>query len=200
MASWWSAGFPVPDGFVVTAVGYLDAAEAGGCRARARQLAAGLAGADEACVTQVALRARTLVDRAWRAEPVAAAVAEAYRALGDDVRVAVRSSATAEDAGDTSFAGMHRSFTNVRGVEDVLARFSTTAGCRSSATARWRTAAECGLTDEASIAVVVQCMVDAEASGVAFSVDPTTGEDTVVIEAAFGLGEVVVAGEVDPDR
>ena len=194
-----AAGFPVPDGFVVTAAGYLEAVESGGCRSELATLVAGLAGADEACVAQVARQARALVDACGVPEAVEQAIADAYRALGDDVRVAIRSSATAEDAGDTSFAGMHRSFTNVRGVEDVLARvhdcWVSLFGDRAVA---YR--AECGLTDEASIAVVVQCMVDADASGVAFSVDPTTGDDTVVVEAAFGLGEVVVAGEVDPDR
>ncbi len=193
------AGFPVPDGFVVTAAGYVAAVEAGGCRAELGTLVAGLAGADDTRVTQVAARTRLLVEACPVPESLGRAVADAYRALGDDVRVAVRSSATAEDAGDTSFAGMHRSFTNVRGVNDVLARIHdcwvSLFGDRAVA---YR--AECGLTDEASIAVVVQCMVDADTAGVAFSVDPTTGADTIVIEAAFGLGEVVVAGDVDPDR
>jgi pyruvate,water dikinase len=194
-----AAGFPVPDGFVVTAAGYVAAVENGGCRAELGSLMAGLAGTDDAHVAQVAAQARSLVDACDVPEDLGGAIAAAYRALGDDVRVAVRSSATAEDAGDTSFAGMHRSFTNVRGVDDVLARvhdcWISLFGDRAVA---YR--AECGLTDEASIAVVVQRMVDAETSGVAFSVDPTTGDDTIVIEAAFGLGEVVVGGDVDPDR
>ncbi len=193
------AGFPVPDGFVVTAAGFLAAMESGGARAELATLVAGLADADAGCVASVAARGRSLVDACSFPESVRDAITTAYRALGDDVRVAVRSSATAEDAGDTSFAGMHRSFTNVHGVDDLLARvhdcWVSLFGDRAVA---YR--AECDLIDEASIAVVVQRMVDSEASGVAFSVDPTTGDDTIVIEAAFGLGEVVVGGEVDPDR
>lgn len=124
----------------------------------------------------------------------------AYRELGA-ASVAVRSSATAEDLPTASFAGQHASLMNVRGTEGVLRAVER---CRrslfSEAAARYRASRGIG-EDGVRMAVVVQAMVDARAAGVAFSSNPLTGSATeVLIEAAFGLGEAVVAGEVTPDR
>ena len=123
----------------------------------------------------------------------------AYRRLGDDVPVAVRSSATSEDTAGTSFAGMHETFANVVGGDAVLDRlvdcWASLFGERVIAYRAGR-----GLTEEPAIAVVVQRLVDAERAGVMFTADPSTGDrDRIVIEAAFGLGEVVVSGQVEPD-
>src|SRR5690606_32266082 len=150
-------------------------------------------------VADVGATARALIEAitlpAWFRE----SVAEAYAALGDDVRVAVRSSATAEDTAEASFAGMNETFTNVRGVDDLLraivACWRSLYGDRVVAYRAVR-----GLHDEPAIAVVVQQMVDADRAGVMFSVDPATGSpNRLVIEGAFGLGEVVVSGQVEPD-
>jgi pyruvate, water dikinase len=116
------------------------------------------------------------------------------------VLVAVRSSATMEDSAQASFAGMNRSFLNVRGADQLAARVKDVwASLYSPRVIFYRK--RLGLVGEPEIAAIVQEMVDAEKSGVAFSVDPTSGDaDLMVIEAAFGLGEVVVAGEVEPDN
>ena len=113
--------------------------------------------------------------------------------------VAVRSSATAEDSATTSFAGMNETFTNVEGetllLERVVDCWASLFGARVLA---YRSTQ--GVTAEPAIAVVVQRMVDSDRSGVMFTVDPATGDAShVVIEAAFGLGEVVVGGQVEPD-
>jgi pyruvate,water dikinase len=113
--------------------------------------------------------------------------------------VAVRSSATAEDTAATSFAGMNETFTNVRGDDELVERvvdcWASLFGARVCSYRATR-----HVTDEPAIAVVVQRMVDADRSGVMFTADPATGDDTrMVIEAAFGLGEVVVGGQVEPD-
>ncbi len=123
----------------------------------------------------------------------------AYHRLGPNRRVAVRSSATAEDTADTSFAGMNQTFTNVVGDENlcrsVVDCWASLFGERVVSYRRTR-----GVTDEPAIAVIVQEMVESERSGVMFTVDPSTGDpSTVVIEGAFGLGEVVVGGQVEPD-
>jgi pyruvate, water dikinase len=193
------AGFPVPPGFVVTADAYLRAMEEAGVRTELREGAArfdpGRDGPEGAAELQV------LVRKAGVPEYLARAVEEAYRGLdGDgDAAVAVRSSATAEDTASTSFAGMNETFTNVRGRDELIARvldcWASLFGPRVCAYRATR-----GLRDEPAIAVVVQRMVDAQRSGVMFTVDPATGgRDRMVIEASYGLGEVVVGGQVEPD-
>jgi pyruvate,water dikinase len=113
--------------------------------------------------------------------------------------VAVRSSATVEDTAETSFAGMHESFTNVEG-DDALIRSVTScwASLFGERVVAYR--ASRSVLSEPALAVVVQEMVDSECSGVLFGVDPATGDrGRLVIDAAFGLGEVVVGGLVEPD-
>jgi pyruvate,water dikinase len=122
-----------------------------------------------------------------------------YAALGDLVPVAVRSSAIGEDSAETSYAGMNASFMNCRGSDAVLA---AVVECWASVfTPRAVTyRAERGIEELPDIAVVVQRMVAADKAGVAFTADPVSGRrDRVVVEAAWGQGEVVVSGRVEPD-
>jgi pyruvate,water dikinase len=194
------AGLPVPDGFVVTADAYLAALDEAGVRA---DLAAGFEAAltaeDPPALAEQASRLRALVGAIEVPAGLREAVLDAYHRLGTGVPVAVRSSATAEDAEGTSFAGMHETFTDVAGDDALLTRlvdcWSSVFGDRAIA---YR--AERGLTDEPAIAVVVQRLVASDRAGVLFTADPATGDlDRLVIEAAFGLGEVVVSGQVEPD-
>lgn len=132
--------------------------------------------------------------------PVADAVVGAYRALGGNIPVAVRSSATAEDTGEASFAGQQETFLWVVGDEAVL---RAVAGCWASLHTRRATEyrERVGYAGELAMAVVVQAMVDAAAAGVALTLDPASGaRDTVYVEAALGLGEGVVRGDVPVDR
>ena len=132
--------------------------------------------------------------------PTAAAIVAAYAGLGDDVPVAVRSSATVEDLPGMSAAGQHDTYLNVRGDAAVLAAVRRCWASLWSARAigyRARRGVEPG---EVSIAVVVQQLVLAEAAGVMFTIDPLDGDrDKVVVSANWGLGESVVAGDVTPD-
>jgi pyruvate,water dikinase len=193
------AGLPVPPGFVVTAQAYLAAMDEGGVR---RSLVDEVAAADTdspESLDAAADRIRALVHSAGVPDELRRAVEAAYAELGDDPFVAVRSSATAEDAGSTSFAGMNATYTNVRGPEELLTRVvDCWASLWSPRVIAYRSSQR--LTDEPAIAVVVQQMVESEASGVMFTADPASGDrDKLVIEAAFGLGEVVVGGQVEPD-
>ncbi|MFC7615410.1 PEP/pyruvate-binding domain-containing protein [Actinokineospora soli] len=175
-----AAGFRVPDGFAVTADAFRRSA-------------------DDLGPDLDPERMGKAVLAAGAAPEVRAAIAAAYRELGEDALVAVRSSATAEDSATTSFAGMNRTLTNVRGADAVV---DAVVECWASLFAPRSVAYrdEHGLTDEPAIAVVVQRMVQSERSGVMFTADPVTGHtDRVVVEAAFGLGEVVVSGAVEPD-
>ena len=117
-----TAELPVPPGFVVTAAAYVEAVSVSGARARLARLLGGLNADDPISLAETQRAAREeIMDTPIPAE-VADAIENAYRTLGHDVAVAVRSSGTTEDAGDSSFAGMNASFTNVIGFPHVLAR------------------------------------------------------------------------------
>lgn len=195
------AGLPVPRGFVVTAQAFLGAMEHGGVREELRSEFADACRRvdDRAALADASVRLSALVRKARVPANMRDAVVDAYRALGPDAAVAVRSSATAEDTAGTSFAGMHETFANVVGAEAVLARLvDCWASLYGERVIAYR--ASRGLTEEPAIAVVVQALVRSDRAGVLFTADPSTGErGRIVIEGAFGLGEVVVGGQVEPD-
>ena len=194
-----AGGFPVPPGFVVAAGAYLDAMDAAGVRVRLRDEAAVVDVDDPDALDVASERLRALVVGAGMPEDTRTEVLGAYHALGTDSTVAIRSSATSEDTAETSFAGMNETFTNVAGDDALIKRI---IDCWASAFGPRVMAyrAVQGVEVEPAIAVVVQEMVESERSGVMFTVDPATGDPTrIVIEAALGLGEVVVSGAVEPD-
>ncbi len=194
-----AGGLPVPPGFVITGEAYLDAIGRAGVRDRLVAILAEARTATQDDLDRLASEARHLVHTVPIPDNLASGIVDAYGRLGTDVRVAVRSSGIGEDAEGTSFAGMNETFTNVAGTEQLLARvvdcWASLWGARSIF---YR--GDKDLTAEPAIAVVIQEMVPSERSGVMFTVDPSSGEtDHIVIEAAFGQGEVVVSGQVEPD-
>ncbi|MGW7534973.1 phosphoenolpyruvate synthase [Amycolatopsis sp. NPDC054798] len=196
-----AAGYPVPDGFVVTRDAYWSALEAAGVRAEIADVhAKALTAVDDAQELAAACeRLQELVRSAGMPPELAAEVTGAYRALGDLPVVAVRSSATGEDGSEASFAGMNASYTNVVDEQALAARVvDCWASLFSPRVVSYR--ASRGFTGEPAIAVVVQRMIPAERSGVIFTADPRTGDrDRAVVEAVFGQGEAIVSGAVDPD-
>jgi pyruvate, water dikinase len=195
------AGLAVPPGFVVTADAYLEAMDEGGVRDELKALFAETCAAadDPTALAEGAERLRDLVRKGGIPGSLQTEVLDAYHRLGSDVAVAVRSSATAEDTAGTSFAGMHDTYANVVGDPAVLARLvDCWVSLYGERVISYR--AGQGITAEPAIAVVVQRLVDSERAGVMFTADPSTGDRSrIVIEGAFGLGEVVVGGEVEPD-
>jgi pyruvate, water dikinase len=194
-----AGGLPVPPGFVITGEAYLDAVARAGVRDRLVNILREARDASQEDLDRLAGEARELVRSVPITAELASQITTAYGRLGEDTRVAVRSSGIGEDAEGTSFAGMNETFTNVAGNEQLLTRvvdcWASLWGARSIF---YR--GDKALTAEPAIAVVVQEMVPSERSGVMFTVDPSTGEtDHIVIEAAFGQGEVVVSGQVEPD-
>jgi pyruvate,water dikinase len=192
------AGLPVPPGFIVTAPAYLQAMESGGVRDELASAAGRIDADDTAALSELAAHMHDLVHKAGVPDDLRRSIVEAYHSLGEGL-VAVRSSATAEDTAGTSFAGMNETFTNVEGDDALITRV---VDCWSSLFGErvisYRATQH--VTDEPAIAVVIQRMVDSERSGVMFSADPASGDRSrIVIEAAFGLGEVVVGGHVEPD-
>ena len=195
-----AAGLPVPPGFVVLRDSYLESMKAAGVsdelNAAHREA---MREADQDKQTEMCNAMKALVLRAGMAAEVRDLILASYRAMGPDVNVAVRSSATGEDGADASFAGMNATFTNICGEEQLIDAVQRCwASLFGPRVVTYR--ASRGFTADPAMAVVVQQMIASERSGVAFTADPTTDEtDRVVVEGAFGQGEVVVSGSVEPD-
>lgn len=196
-----AAGLPVPPGFVLSCDGYRDSMRSGGADT---ELAALHREAlehveDNPRLDELCERMRHLVLSTGMTEDLRTQVRTAYRALGANPVVAVRSSAAGEDGADASFAGMNRTITNISGESELLdAVLACWASLFTPRVLTYR--AGRGFTGDPEMAVVVQRMIAADRAGVAFTADPSTGDrNHIVIEAAFGLGEVVVSGKVQPD-
>lgn len=194
------AGMPVPPGYVVTAAAFRRFLADAGLTEPFSNAIAKLDVDDPRAIQELAADLRARVMSAPLATDLADAITAPYQGLGDgNAPVAVRSSATAEDSARASFAGMNESFLGVRGrrdVGDAIRRcWASFYGPRVLAYRR-----DLGL-DEAGVAmaVVVQVMVDAAFAGVMLTEHPDGGPDRIAIEAASGLGEVVVGGRVTPD-
>jgi pyruvate,water dikinase len=192
------AGLPVPPGFVITAGTYRTFIEEAGIDEELfaavdvdTEEASALAGASD--------RAHELVLGTEMPETVREEILAAYRDLGDEPFVAVRSAATAEDLPDASFAGQQETFLNIQ-EDDLLQRVRECWASLFSQRAIYYRNQQGFSHEDVDIAVVVQEMVDAEKSGVMFTSHPSTGEPRVIVEAAWGLGEAVVSGAVSPDN
>jgi pyruvate,water dikinase len=191
------AGLPVPPGFSVTTRAYSDYVS-NGLTAEITLALHGVDFGNPAAVDATAARIACAFNRFPVPERIAAAVRSEYSAL--DSPVAVRSSATAEDLPDASFAGQHDTFLNVTGVDAVLDAVRRCWASLWTSRAMSYRALNNIAPDDVALAVVVQRLVPASAAGVMFTADPMTGaRDTVMINAAWGLGESVVSGLVTPD-
>jgi phosphohistidine swiveling domain-containing protein len=196
------AGLPVPSGFVVTTDGYDAYITANDMEADIGSLATQPETDDPSAYEEAAEKIQALFSQGSIPERLAEHIHTAYTEIseGGDVPVAVRSSATAEDLPDASFAGQQETFLNI---DDVGSLNEAIVGCWASLwTARamaYRNRQDFDWTD-VSLAVIIQRMVPADASGVLFTANPTNGRrDQAVINAAWGLGESVVDGSVTPD-
>jgi rifampicin phosphotransferase len=192
------AGLPVPPGFVIVT----DAYRAYVAEHQLAEKIAALAAPtdDPAGYESASEQIRALfVDEV--SDDLRAQVAEAYATLGEDVPVAVRSSATAEDLPEASFAGQQDTYLNVRGLADLLAAVRDCWASLWTARAMAYRARQGIDPSTVTLAVVVQQLVDAEAAGVMFTANPSTGRrEEAVISSAWGLGESVVSGSVNTDN
>ncbi|MFB6093498.1 MAG: pyruvate, water dikinase [Halanaeroarchaeum sp.] len=193
------AGLPVPPGFVVTAGTYRDFIEETGIAEELFE-AVDVDTEDSAALAEAASTAKGLIlDTPMPAEQ-REEIESAYDALGDgEAFVAVRSSATAEDLPDASFAGQQETYLNVER-DDLVDRVKRCWASLFTQRAIYYRQQKGFEHDVVNIAVVVQTMVDADKSGVMFTSHPSTGAPTVIVEAAWGLGEAVVSGSVSPDN
>ena len=195
-----SAGINVPKGFVVTADAYKEFLKINSLEEVFKKELTGSV-QDEAELVKTAKKLRELISKGKLPDTVINEVKNAYEELGENVRVAVRSSATAEDLPDASFAGQQETYLNVRGVEEVLLRI---VDCYASL---WGTRAVSYRANQGynqlsvAIAVVIQTMIESEKAGVLFTVNPVNeNREEMQINASYGLGESVVNGSVTADN
>jgi pyruvate,water dikinase len=192
------AGLPVPSGFVVSAGTYRSFIEDTGIEDELFE-AVDVDADDSAALSEAQSRAEELILETEMPEESRREILDAYDELGDEPFVAVRSSATAEDLPDASFAGQQETFLNVTR-EDLVERVKECWASLFTQRAIYYRQEQGFAHDKVDIAVVVQRMVDAEKSGVMFTSHPSTGDPRIIIEAAWGLGEAVVSGSVSPDN
>lgn len=195
-----SRGFPVPPGFVATTAAYEAIVAANGLDAVVTTELRTVHPTDPDSLERASALIRAAFEAATVPVDIVAAIRTALATLGDGP-VAVRSSATAEDLADASFAGQQDTYLNVLGADAVLDAVLRCWGSLWTARAiGYRVRA--GIPHDAvSLAVVVQRQIASEASGVAFTADPLSGRrDRVVIDATLGLGEALVSGQVVPDH
>ena len=200
------AGLPVPQGFAVTTHAFTDSMRRDDVERAVRRQLDGLDIHDLAALASAGSACREIVLDAGPSQAAEASIREGYQALCDtagvqDLPVAVRSSATAEDQPDASFAGQQDTFLWIRGGDDVV---NNVVRCWASLFTDRAIAyrQENGYPHEGvAMSVAVQQMVEPKAAGVAFTLNPTSGDrSVVVIDSAFGLGESVVSGTVTPDN
>jgi len=196
------AGISVPPGFVVTTSAFEQFLEALEAREPVRSKVAALDPTNLGAATKLSEELRRRVVE----EPMPEAVEQVIRAAHAELSangepVAVRSSATTEDAEDASFAGLQDTFLWVLDADQMVAKVRECWGSLYSVESMTYRLKHDFPEEGVAMAVVVQQMVDAMCAGVMFTRSPTTGDKSVItIEGAWGLGSAVVSGEVTPDR
>ena len=198
---------PVPYGFATTAHAYRYFFEKSGLDNEVRELVGELTDVENsALLRDVCARIRQAILDKEMPQDLQEAIAAAYEELGkkmniDQPYVAVRSSATAEDLPDASFAGQQDTYLNVQGAETIIAKVKECyASCFTDRAVYYREKQGFDHLDVA-LSAAVQMMVFSKAAGVMFTVNVATGDDqNILMEAAWGLGEYVVQGTVTPDN
>jgi len=199
------AGVMVPGGFATTADAYREFLRSNTLEKRIGETLGALNVGDVKALSQAGASTRKLIEEASLGEDLEREIREAYATManGEALAVAVRSSATAEDLPEASFAGQQETFLNVCGADDVIGAVkSVYASLFNDRAIAYRT--HQGFPHEqVALSVGVQRMVRADtgSSGVIFTLDTESGfEDVVFITSSFGLGEMVVQGQVNPDE
>lgn len=199
------AGFPVPNGFIVTAQAYFHFLDEAHLRNDMQDLLHGLDVSNSKQLADTGKAIRTLITRAQFPDDIASDVMKAYFKLDTGLLrhspVAVRSSATAEDLPDASFAGQQATFLNVQGEANLLEKVKEAWASLFTDRAIFYRVTNKFDHFKVGIAVPVQRMVQSDLSGIMFTIDPVTNDKTkLVVDGIFGLGEMIVQGAVTPDH
>ena len=198
------AGFPVPNGFVVAANAYFQFLRENNLAIKIKHLIATINYDRPESLNQVSGHIKKLIMEGNMSEELIKEIYDSYKRLGGvltDALVAVRSSATAEDLPSASFAGQQETFLNVKGEANLLLKIKAAWASLFEARAMFYRHEKHFDHFKVGIAIVVQKMIASERSGVMFTLDPVTNDKSVVvIEAIYGLGEMIVQGQVTPDH
>jgi len=197
-------GIPIPDGFVIDGKTYLNFLEGSGLKEKIMKILKSVNVEDTKQLEEASKKIRELIENTPMPKDVEDEIRKAYRRLceeeGEEVYVAVRSSATAEDLPDASFAGQQETYLNVKGEEEVVSKVKKCWSSLFTPRAIFYRVQKGFKHGEVSIAVIVQKMVNSEKSGVMFTSHPVTGDKISIIEAVWGLGEAIVSGKITPDH
>lgn len=200
-------GIRVPDGFAITSFAYWEFLDQNQIRVRLHTILNRLDTVNFSNLAQIGLEARQSILQGTMSYSLQVAILAAYQNLietvGDDIQLAVRSSATAEDLPSASFAGQQESYLNIHGEEALLeACLHCYASLFTDRAIKYRV--DHGFDHmQVALSVGVQQMVrsDLACSGVGFTIEPESGfANVVVLNGAWGLGELVVKGKIDPDE
>ncbi|MEK7064123.1 MAG: phosphoenolpyruvate synthase [Patescibacteria group bacterium] len=198
------AGFPIPAGFCVTAEAYRKLISENDLEPKIRILLADLNVENTKKLNEAARKIQNLILRADIPDDIITQVFSLYRHLKPGSKsplVAVRSSATAEDLPDASFAGQQETYLNIKGEANVIQAVRLAWASLFGARAIYYRATKGFDHFRVALAIPIQLMVQSEVSGVMFSVNPVTNDkQQIVIEAAWGLGDYIVQGVVTPDH
>lgn len=198
------AGFPVPPAFIVTSKAYFAFLEENKLEGRIAQELAHLDKDSPTSLAQVSQKIEGLIKKGELSQELKKLIFSSYKALGGSMKnslVAVRSSATAEDLPEASFAGQQATFLNISGEANLVEAVRKCWASLFTPRAIFYREEHGFKHLKVGIAAIVQEMVQPEVSGVAFTVDPVTSDKhSMVIEAIWGLGEFIVQGKVTPDR
>ena len=197
-------GIPVPEGFVVDANTFKQFIESTGLKDKIMEILDSVDVNNTSELEEASKKIREMIEKTPMPKEIEEEIRKAYRQLceevGEEVYVAVRSSATAEDLPSASFAGQQETYLNVKGEDEVVDKVRKCWGSLYTPRAIFYRVQLGFGHEDVSIAVVVQKMVNSEKSGVMFTSHPITGEKIAIIEAVFGLGEAIVSGAVTPDH
>jgi pyruvate,water dikinase len=199
-----NAGFPVPNGFVVTSHAYYEFIKDNQLDVKIKHLLSTAKFDNSDSLDKLSAQIKKLVRTGKLSEDLTKQIVTAYNKLGGALEyplVAVRSSATAEDLANASFAGAQETFLNVKGDAVLLEKIKEGWASLFDARAIFYRHQQHFDHVLVGIALVVEKMIESEKSGVMFTIDPVTNDKSkIVIEAIYGLGELIVQGEENPDH
>jgi pyruvate,water dikinase len=198
------SGIPVPPGFVITAKSYQKFMDETGITDKIMDLLKSVNVNNSRELDEVADKVKSIITSTEIPQELNTSIIEAYNALSgkigvEEADVAVRSSATAEDLPEASFAGQQDTYLHIKGIDFVLKYVRKCWASLFEARAIFYREENNFEHSKVYIAVVIQKMVNSDKAGVMFTVNPSTGEDVALIEGSWGLGEAVVSGVVTPD-
>ncbi len=199
-----SAGFPVPDGFCITAETYREMIRFNKFEDKIREILKGLDVHNSKMLAKKAALVRKLIERANIPTEIVHEIAKRYWSLKSKEKnplVAVRSSATAEDLPEASFAGQQETYLNIRGETDVIQSVRKAWASLFEARAIFYRETQGFDHFKVALAIPIQLMVQSHTSGNIFTINPVTNnKNIVVVESVWGLGEMIVQGAVTPDH